>query len=119
MRVSTHFALWMVGLVKPESGTTQAECDALADAVASRTRVVEVGVWHGVTTRRLKCAMSPAGVLYAIDPFEAGRLGFSMQRYIARREVARAEGGEVRWIRLSNAEAAPRVLAEGPVDFVF
>jgi hypothetical protein len=63
--------------------------------------------------------MAPDGILYAVDPFEAGRLGFSMQRVIAKREVGRAVGGAVKWIRLPSSLAAEHVLAEGPVDFVF
>src|SRR5215469_6928160 len=119
MRVTTHFALWILGLARAETQTSDAERDALASAAASRKRLVEVGVWHGVTTRRLRQAMAPDGVLYAVDPFEAGRLGFSMQWVIAHREVARLGRGQVSWVRLPSVAAAPQVLTNGPVDFVF
>lgn len=63
--------------------------------------------------------MAPEGILYAVDPFEAGRLGFSTQRIIAHREVARSRRGQVSWVRLPSVAAARQVLANGPVDLVF
>src|SRR5262244_1695274 len=119
MEVLRHFLLWSVGLAPAETQTTLRERDCLARHAAGRTRLVEIGVWHGVTTRRLKAAMNPHGLLYAVDPFPVGRLGFSMQQRIARKEVDSVAGGTVRWMRLESEKAAPVVLAEGPVDFVF
>ena len=43
-------------------------------------RVVEIGVWHGVTTCRLRKVMAADGILYAVDPYPAGRIGISLQR---------------------------------------
>jgi hypothetical protein len=63
--------------------------------------------------------MEARGVLYAVDPYPAGRLGFSMQRVIAMREVGGVTGGRVVWVRASGKEAAGKVLQSGPVDFVF
>ena len=108
-----------MGLARAETQTTESERRALEDAVVGRHRVVEMGVWHGVTTARLKAAMDPGGTLYAVDPFQPGRLGVSLQALIARREVSRARGANVRWVRLTGVEAAPPVSAEGNVDVVF
>ena len=121
MRVLTHFVLWSLGLARAETQTTDAERDCLARHAAGRKRLVEVGVWHGVTTRRLRTAMAPDGVLFAVDPYPAGRLGFSAQRLIARREVAAAANGSVCWLRTTGVQAArdPAVAEGGPVDFVF
>jgi len=119
LKVLTHFALWAAGLAQAETQTTESERDALARAARGRLRLVEIGVWHGVTTKRLRAEMDPSGVLYAVDPFEPGRLGFSMQRVIAQREVSRVRSGKVRWIRSTSSVAAPEVLREGSVDFVF
>jgi predicted O-methyltransferase YrrM len=77
---------------------------------------VEIGVWHGVTTRRLRAAMDPDGVLTAVDPFPVGRLGFSVQERIARHEVDAVANGHVNWMRTSGVDAARH---HGPVDFVF
>lgn len=121
MRVLTHFLLWRAGLAPAETQTTAIERDCLARHAAGRRCLVEIGVWHGVTTRRLRAAMAPDGVLYAVDPFPAGRLGWSLQRTIARREVAGVAGGRVEWVRLTGDQAGRAHLARGgaPVDFLF
>lgn len=121
MRVLPHLILWRLGLAAAETQTTEAERDCLARHAAGRQRVVEIGVWHGVTTSRLRRAMAHDGMLFAIDPFPRGRLGFSAQRYIAAREVARVRRGTVRWVRSTGASAgrAFRQVKEPLVDFVF
>jgi predicted O-methyltransferase YrrM len=121
LRVLTHFLLWNAGLARAETQTSESERACLARHAAGRRRLVEVGVWHGVTTCRLRRAMNAGGVLFGVDPYPPGRLGFSAQRVIARREVEKSSGGEVRWLRLTGVEAA-RLLTETcepPLDFVF
>ena len=121
MRVLPHLLLWSVGLARAETQTTDAERDCLARHAAGRRRVVEIGVWHGVTTTRLRQAMASHGELLAVDPFPKGRLGFSAQRVIARREVSRVTNGSVRWVHATGYEAGRAYAATGkpPVDFVF
>jgi len=60
--------------------------------------------------------MDPDGTLFAVDPFPAGRLGFSLQQRIAHHEVAGIENGRVTWVRATGADAARD---HTPVDFVF
>jgi predicted O-methyltransferase YrrM len=117
MRVLRHFLLWSAGLAAPETQTTAAERDCLARHAAGRRRVAEIGVWHGVTTCRLRAALAADGVLFAVDPFPRGRLGMSFQRVIAHREVGRVPNGSVRWLEMTGAEAARAV--EPGVDLVF
>ncbi len=121
MRVLTHLALWRLGLAAAETQTTEAERACLVRHAAGMRRLAEIGVWHGVTTLLLRGAMAPDGVLFAVDPFPRGRLGFSAQKYIAEREVARMRGGTVRWLRMTGAEAGRRLAAaaEAPVELVF
>jgi predicted O-methyltransferase YrrM len=109
-----------VGLAAAETQTNEAERDCLARHARGKRRLAEVGVWHGVTTRRLLAAMAADGVLFAVDPYPPGRLGVSLPRIIARREVGRLRRGRVEWIRRTGVEAArdPNVLAAG-LDFVF
>ncbi len=121
MRVMKHFLLWQLGLAEAWTSRTAAECACLERHAAGRRRLVEIGCWYGVNTLRLRRAMAPEGVLYAVDPYAPGRLGFSAVRHVARREVARCRNGSVRWLRMTDGEAA-RWLAgagEGPVDFLF
>jgi predicted O-methyltransferase YrrM len=121
MRVIPHFVLWNFGLRKPESQTNQIERNCLARHAAGRSRLVEIGVWHGVTTARLRAVMAAEGVLFAVDPFPAGRLGFSAQRLIARHETGRIKRGKLEWVRLTGTAAArhPAITEGGGVDFIF
>ncbi len=121
MRVMPHFLLWRFGLANAETQTSEAERDCLARFAAGKKRLVEIGVWHGVTTCRLRTVMSPDGVLLAVDPFPVGRLGFSAQWCIARNEVAKIQNGSVEWVRLTGVHAAQEhsIARANPVDFVF
>lgn len=116
MTVLTHYLSWTVGLAQPETQTTEAERDCLARHASGRKRLVEIGIWHGVTTGRLRAAMAPDGVLSAVDPFPVGRLGFSAQQRIAQREVAKVPNGRVQWLRTSGDKAS---MGHHPVDFIF
>lgn len=119
MRVLTHFLLWGAGLKKAETQTTEAERDCLARHAKGKKRLAEVGVWHGVTTCRLRGAMASDGTLFAIDPYPQGRLGFSTQRVIARREVFGVPNGVVKWRRETGVEAARNLGTAMTFDFVF
>ena len=112
MRVVSHYIAWTIGLAPATTQTTTAERDCLARHATGRRRLVEIGVWHGVTTRRLRAAMHPQGVLSAVDPFPVGRLGFSVQQHIAHREVDAVANGHVAWLR-TTGDAAARDHAPG------
>lgn len=121
MSVLLHLIKWQLGLAEAEIWTTDAERACLARHASGKRRLVEVGVWHGGTTRGLRAAMSPDATLFAVDPFAKGRLGFSIPRFVARREVARVRNGRVSWVRLTGEEAARSDIMrrQGPIDFVF
>lgn len=121
MQPLPHFLLWLAGVRNAETQTTDRERAALAARVAGRRRVVEIGVWHGVTTALLRGAMAADGVLWAVDPFPPGRLGFSLQRPIARHEVGRSANGRVRWVRTTGETAAEAYRADAgePVELIF
>jgi predicted O-methyltransferase YrrM len=121
MRPLPHFLLWLAGARAAETQTTDRERAALAAQAAGGRHIVEIGVWHGVTTAVLRGAMARDGVLWAVDPFPPGRLGFSLQRPIARSQVRRARNGTVRWVRDTGEAAAAQYRQAGapPVDLVF
>jgi predicted O-methyltransferase YrrM len=109
-----------VGLASPDTQTTDAERACLARHASGRRRLAEIGVWHGVTTRLLMRAMALEGVYFAVDPYPAGRLGFSTQMLIAHRGVGRVRNGRVVWLRMTGAEAAlDRQVREQPIGFLF
>ena len=117
----THFVLWSLGLARAETQTSEAERDCLARHSDRKKCLVEIGVWHGVTTCRLRRAMAPDGVIHGVDPYPVGRLGFSAQQVIARREVGRIPTGNMHWMRCTGVQAAAEFTrtGSGPADFVF
>lgn len=117
----THFLLWQLGLAKAETQTSDAERACLARYAKEKKKLVEIGVWHGVTTCVIRKAMSPNGVLLGVDPYPVGRLGFSAQQRIAHREAAKINNGLVEWLRMTGAEAARHYADSGAeqIDFVF
>jgi len=110
-----------MGLARAETQTSDAERATLARHAAGKKRIVEIGVWHGVTTKVLRRAMASDGVLLGVDPYPKGRFGFSVQRVIARQEIARVTNGTLQWQRLTGVEAARLHAAYKfpPVDFIF
>src|SRR5437773_1231213 len=84
-----HFVRYLFGWDEPHTQTTALEQQALARHAAGRERLVEIGVYEGFNTRRLAEAMAANGELFAVDPFETGRLGVCWGKLIAHREVAR------------------------------
>jgi predicted O-methyltransferase YrrM len=119
MTVLVHFGLWCLGLRSAETQTTEAERDCLARHAAGKKRLAEIGVWHAVTTCRLRKAMARDATLFAIDPYPAGRLGFSTQRIIARKEISKVRNGAIKWVRETGAQAARTLASSAPFDFVF
>jgi predicted O-methyltransferase YrrM len=119
MRTLVHFALWNIGLVSPETQTTSAERDCLAQYASGKKKLAEIGVWHGVTTSRLRQAMAPDAILLAIDPYPVGRLRFSMPMVVARSEVGKIANGSVKWLRQTSVEAAGTIAVSEVFDFIF
>ena len=121
MKTLVHFVKYQLGMDQAETSVTQAEWDCMASHASGRRCLVEIGVWHGVTTRRLRAVMASDGILYAVDPYPVGRLGISMQRQIAHSEVGRVSNGRVEWVRETGADAARGLAAKlvGRVEFVF
>ena len=119
-RPGLHFLLWRLGIAAARSKTTPAEHKCLQRHAANRCKLVEIGVWHGVTTRLLRSAMAPDGILFAIDPFPASRFGFSWEKQIAHGEVRREANGQVHFLEMTSAAAADHVRGSfEPLDFVF
>ena len=106
-----------LGISAADTQTTDAERACLARGAAGRRAIVELGVYHGVSTRVMRSVMAPDGVLTAVDPYPVGRLGVSFERMVATREAGRERRGTVRWVRQMSFEAA--VGWREPIDFLF
>ena len=113
VRTLLHYALWRLRLAEATTETTRAERALLASHARGRTRVVEIGVWHGVTSKCLRAAMAEEGELWAVDPYAPGRLGVSFPKLIARGELGAVETGRVRWVEAIGPEAARIWQSEG------
>jgi predicted O-methyltransferase YrrM len=116
MKTAIHALAYLVGLEPPHTQTTQAERNCLAGYAAEKSRLVELGVYEGVSTNALASAMHPKGLLYAVDPFIPGRLGFCWSELVARREAFRT-GKKIVFVKLLSRDAA-RAL-EGDFDMIF
>ena len=121
MEVLSHYLKWRIGITPPQTQTTEAERSCITTHARGKHHLVEIGVWHGVTTKLMRASMASNGVLFAVDPFMVGRLGVSLQQKIAHSEVGRSSHGEVRWIRSLGADALLMAKAQGleAVDFIF
>src|SRR5262245_2561951 len=80
--------------------------ECAARCATGRQRIAEIGVWQGAVTCRMRSVMRSDGVLFAVDPYPPGRLGFNYQQLIARREVAKISGGRIVWLRERGVDAA-------------
>lgn len=120
MSVLFHLVKWGLGLAPAEVWTTPAERDCLVRHAAGKRRLAEIGVWHGGTSIHLRAAMAADGTFYAVDPYENGRLGFSVPRIVGMNEVGRVRNGRIVWVRQTGAAAAGTdEIRRAPFDFVF
>ena len=101
--------------------TTHAEQGCLAKHATDRKKLIEIGVWHGVNTRKFREVMSSGGTLYAVDPFPPGRFGKSWQKKITHREARMSANGKIVWLEQYSDKAfeAFMELDGEPIDFMF
>ncbi len=90
------------------SQLTPQERECLARCAANRSFAVEIGVYHGASTALIRQHLDPGGRIVGIDPHPAGRLGFSLERNVALREIARHPGAQFDLWRMTSNEAAAR-----------
>lgn len=112
-----HWLLYHTGFQRARTQLSQPETEALTNLAAGRQCIVELGVFEGATSRRLREAMSQTGTLWCIDPFYPGRFGFSYGHSITVREVNRTRNGSVVFIRQLSHEAIARW--NGEIEMLF
>jgi len=121
MNALLHFLYYIFRLRRANTQTTDAERACLARYAQNRERLVEIGVFEGVTTKVLRGAMADNAVLFAIDHFQKNRLGICYYEIVAHMEVSRAKRGSVRWINMKGVDAlrASVICSSAPLDFAF
>jgi predicted O-methyltransferase YrrM len=119
-RPLVRLLLLRAGLAQARTDHSPEERECLRRWATARRCLVELGVADGLGTSVLRSAMSPHGVIYAVDPYPKGRLGISAHAGIARLEAKRTPGPEPTWLRLGALEAAAVVAGrQDRPDFVF
>jgi predicted O-methyltransferase YrrM len=117
-RTFFHYIGVICGLDKPETQTTEAERAMLRVHVAGCSRIVEIGVFEGFTTRMLAEASDDDAVVFGVDPFYAGRLGTSWGLWIARFfNRSYLATGKVKLVCTLSTDVGEEVPV--PVDYVF
>ena len=115
-----YFTYWL-GLQPALTQTSFAESQCLAKYARNKKCLVEIGVWHGVNTKKLRQVMGNEGIIYAIDPFEPGKFGLSWQKTIAHAEAAKAKNGKIVWLEDFSDKAIEQFkqIETQPIDFMF
>jgi len=116
-----HYILWTFGLVEAETQTSAKERKCLAKWAKGKKRIVEIGVFHAVNTGLFRRLCSPDGIVFGIDPFPKGRLGISLHKLIAHKEVNKIKNATICWLEMTGMEAAKWYAREEqfPIDFLF
>ena len=78
-----HYIKCIMGIDKPVTQTTKNEQKALYKYSKLAKFIVEIGVFEGYNTREFALNSSNDTVIFAIDPFIKGSLGFSYLKAIA------------------------------------
>jgi predicted O-methyltransferase YrrM len=108
----------LIGLRPPSSEHTVAEASLLRQYASGARVIVEVGVAEGGSAWEMRKVMAADGTLYLIDPYHLSRFGyFGPAGLIARRLVASARRGTVKWI--TEFSPLPAVGWATPIDFLF
>ncbi len=117
-RALTHLLKYFVGLDPAQTQTTQAERDCIVKHARRRKRVVEIGVFEGVTTGTIASVLDADATLFAIDPFIPGRVGICWGKPIARSQVFRQHPKcKIHFVESYSFDACKKI--DGSFDFIF
>lgn len=109
----------LLGLREAATQLSVNETTVLEQLAEASRLVVEIGVFEGVTTRRMIERMPEGSTIYGVDPFLAGRLGLAYGYWISRYQIWRAHRSDVRAVLLRRFSfELAREFNEAP-DLVF
>jgi len=112
-----HLIRYLIGVDDARTQTTRAETALLSRLAPGRSAIVELGVFEGASSLVLRKAMDTNAELYCVDPFPRGRLLFSPQMAISKREIRKSHKGRVSLLRQNSAQAAASWTK--PIDLLF
>lgn len=114
-----HCAAVLLGL-RPAATQLSAAETALLEQLAEQSPVIaEIGVFEGVTSRRMISRMPANGTMFCVDPFFAGRLGLAYGYWITKAETRRSSRPDVdvRIVRKLSYDFAGE--HDGEFDLIF
>ena len=117
-RALLHLLKYMAGIDPAQTQTTESERECIKRYATGKKRCVEIGVFEGVTTGTIAATLGADAVLFAIDPFIAGRAGICWGLPIAKREIAKhMPKCKIEIVRAFSPEANKQI--DGDFDFIF
>jgi predicted O-methyltransferase YrrM len=122
-RPTVDFLMYLFGRRDPRTSVTLAERSLLCSLASSKSCVVEVGVFEGVTSLALAEAIADGGWLYLIDPYLRHtwpeRLFKTSYSEVIAKQVLRRWSDRVHFVPKTSVDAARAVDWACPADLVF
>ena len=113
-----HFIRVKLKIDKPHTQTSFAEQELIKKYSSGRKKAVEIGVFEGYNTALIAESLIEEGVLYAIDPFFKGRLGFSYNKLISHKYLKNLGlYNKIVWIEDFSNLAIDKIPDD--IDFIF
>lgn len=115
----------LIGLRQPETIVTKAEHRLLKRLASKAEKIVEVGVFEGVTSRLFIKNINKNGQLFLVDPYYLDLkleklLKLSFNRVIAKRTVKNTLGNQIaKFIYKPSVEAAKDFPKDFQADLIF
>lgn len=85
-----HVIKYYLGVEEANTQTSPKEREMLRSLAQNAKKVLEIGVFEGNTTKLMAEVMSSSGVIYGVDPFFSGRIGFSYGLLITQQQIRKA-----------------------------
>ena len=114
-----HCLAVLFGFRSAKTQLSASETEALMCLAKGSMSVVELGVFEGATTRRLLEAMPGGGILHAVDPFIAGRLGIGYGLLLTKAQVKKARRPDVKCLIVRSYSYCYVKEAPDKLDLVF
>ncbi len=117
-KAKLHYADLIFGIDKTQPQTTMVVYELLTSYLPGAKRIVEIGVFEGLTTRMLAERSDSDALEYEVDPFFTGRLGICSGERLARSyNPHHLANGKIRLFSKLSTDVGDDV--QIPVDLMF